>query len=1164
MSGINDRLSGIYDRLSDLAGGIGRLNDRISGLIGFLSRLNRSGAADFDVLAGVADAVIKVSRVHLNERRVCNGDNAVAVGVRRDLLIGSGLDQLSRDHLDNGRVGNVDLAVEIGVADEDISVLTGSGGLLGRLLGCVGGLLCRLGRGLSCFSRLLSRFGWRLSGLYSRIGRLLALGAVEIYDVDNAGNIVAACIAGNDNIRSAGERLCGIGARLGDLVGVDNDIIRQLLAGFEVNVAGDDLGLEGGRAVLDPNFAGCEIAVSALRRFLSGVGGTVAVVEHNAGHWHVDGALVPTVAFRGHHACLIPFAVRRLDDGAFGVVGVASDSRPAGGFLVVNDSRGVVERLVHKIESEVAAEGALGLAGELGHVELIALDLRGNSAVFHADLITGGNGILERLAVLIDKIRSDVAGADAGTSVGEGNGVIAVCLDDAAGSALGLDEVVIVEDIAVGNSAIGVACSVLRGLGEQNLAVFINVVDGQLAEALGHLEVAEARAVNENHAALGRNGNSVAGNRAEALDACALVGGSNDRPVGAAERDVVRLGTAVDENRQLVPLAGLAVGIGIGYHIAVVGLEGRLDDAGAMQRRIILADLEHTLVVSCQTGERLDAVPVDRIDGVAGVVGVVVALLGTTEIGTCGHERDTLRGHQQRHDFLDLVLIARGRAHVGGGTVTLDDLIPEDQVIVRVGIAYRLRGTLGSGSLVGLSLNTENDVADIRGGVALYKALADAVGVTLDRVAVLVAECAYTRVQTADTGTLPAVDRVGVRGGAAGPGLAVHEDLGAVGHLGVQIGADLIHGFDVVQTHEVETEAINVILVCPILGGFDHELTEHQLVGSGLVAAAGTVGENAAAAHSVIIAGSGFLEAGAGREGVVVNNVHDDGDASVVECLHHLLEFLDSDVTVVGIRGVGAFGSVVVFGIVTPVTVGGGGSDGLVNGAEVVNRLQLDAVDACFYQIIGAGGDVACLAVEGGAAFCKGEIGTLVLSADAGVLVDGEVAHMYFPDDCLAGVLEDNMLVGAPAFGVGGVEVNDHGALAVDADRLGIDVLGFVCLALAGDNIGVVLVLVVAGEGVGPYTGAGVFGHVVGTDDTGAGFTVGTGLVDLDFYIRRIRRPCLEYGLGRTVGAAEILFVVCRAGVVFQISLVIVSADCLLRACLCRAGGDRGGACEHQ
>ena len=90
---------------------------------------------------------------------------------------------------------------------------------------------------------------------------------------------------------------------------------------------------------------------------------------------------------------------------------------------------------------------------------------------------------------------------------------------------------------------------------------------------------------------------------------------------------------------------------------------------------------------------------------------------------------------------------------------------------------------------------------------------------------------------------------------------------------------------------------------------------------------------------------------------------------------------------------------------------------------------------------------------------------------------------MNLPYNCLAGVLEYNVLVAVPAGRVGGIEVDNHGAVAVYADSLGINVLGLIGLSLDVYDIGIVLILVIAAEGVAPDTGGAVLGHRILSDN---------------------------------------------------------------------------------
>ena len=54
--------------------------------------------------------------------------------------------------------------------------------------------------------------------------------------------------------------------------------------------------------------------------------------------------------------------------------------------------------------------------------------------------------------------------------------------------------------------------------------------------------------------------------------------------------------------------------------------------------------------------------------------------------------------------------------------------------------------------------------------------------------------------------------------------------------------ADLVHRPDVVTTHQVEAETVDVVFADPVFHRLDHELPHHGLIGGRLVATAGAVG----------------------------------------------------------------------------------------------------------------------------------------------------------------------------------------------------------------------------------------------------------------------------------------------------------------------------------
>ena len=328
-----------------------------------------------------------------------------------------------------------------------------------------------------------------------------------------------------------------------------------------------------------------------------------------------------------------------------------------------------------------------------------------------------------------------------------------------------------------------------------------------------------------------------------------------------------------------------------------------------------------------------------------------------------------------------------------------------------------------------------------------------------------------------------------------------------------------------------------MVLVHPVHDGIDHILSGHGALGGNLVAAARAVGESAGLGHSVVVIGNGCLEAGivlGVGEGVVVNNVHDDGDARLVERLDHLLALGDSHVAVIGVRGVGALGNVVVLRVVAPVELVVGTR--LVDGLEVIEGVELNGGHAQFLEIVDTGGKLA-LAVEGGV--CLGECEELaaVFFTDTRSGVPGKVLDVQLPDGGIRLLVGNDVNIVLPACGVGLAEVANHGASAVHAGGDGINVLCFSGLQnarlgmSAGDGVGVVGVDDVTLDGGSPHTRPLVAVHQLlhrnGAELFGARLVVGARGITVERYFRSGRRPNLEYGFLGRINSAEVVAGVC-------------------------------------
>ena len=227
--------------------------------------------------------------------------------------------------------------------------------------------------------------------------------------------------------------------------------------------------------------------------------------------------------------------------------------------------------------------------------------------------------------------------------------------------------------------------------------------------------------------------------------------------------------------------------------------------------------------------------------------------------------------------------------------------------------------------------------------------------------------------------------RIGTR--TCTPALAIDEDGGVdvVNHL-----ANLVHGFDIVNAHQVEAETIDMVFVDPVFHRLQHEATHHGLLRGSLVATAGavaiarrrTVGNGGCLA--VVVVGIGALEVGVVNVvGVIVNHVENDTDPSLVEGLDHLLELTDAYVRTIGVRRIATLGHVVVDWVVAPV-VFVVSETRLVHRTIVVRGQDMDGVNSQRLQVVDS------------PRFGQRQELTRVLSIRAS---DGKVAMVHLVDD---------------------------------------------------------------------------------------------------------------------------------------------------------------------
>ena len=246
-----------------------------------------------------------------------------------------------------------------------------------------------------------------------------------------------------------------------------------------------------------------------------------------------------------------------------------------------------------------------------------------------------------------------------------------------------------------------------------------------------------------------------------------------------------------------------------------------------------------------------------------------------------------------------------------------------------------------------------------------------------------------------------------------------------------QFFPDAVHRFDVVYSHQVEPESVDMVLLRPEFDGFDDVMPYHFAFRSRLIAAARGVRVGTVGILAVKVTGDGKVEVRTVDRGrVVVDHVEDDAHPVPMQAFHHLLELADACHGVGRIGGVTAFRNVVVLRVVSPVV-------GLVRQPRLVHRRIVEGGEdvymryAQFLEMIQTG----CLPFGGfGAGFGQGQKFALV--ADSGIRGDAEIAVVQFVENNVGIHFQFGRTIRFPAFRIGLVPV-DHGRpVAVYADRL--------------------------------------------------------------------------------------------------------------------------------
>ena len=254
----------------------------------------------------------------------------------------------------------------------------------------------------------------------------------------------------------------------------------------------------------------------------------------------------------------------------------------------------------------------------------------------------------------------------------------------------------------------------------------------------------------------------------------------------------------------------------------------------------------------------LGAVPVQPVQGGRGAVAVPYPLFGAGKLLARLHEGQTEAGQVDARRQPVLC-----QCHgVPGGELRLfvadaEQLVPQGKVVVGGNVAHDLAGRVGRQTVA--AAPCRHRCADIpeAAGLALHIARLPGIeAAALDGVPGVVAEDAHPLVEH---GKVRLVGLVPVQlAGTALPRLAVQQDIPPAGQA-VQRGAHRVDALGIVQAHQVEPEAVDVVLLRPVEDGVDEVPPRHGALAGKLVAAAAAVGKAAVRVLPEKVVGHGIV-----------------------------------------------------------------------------------------------------------------------------------------------------------------------------------------------------------------------------------------------------------------------------------------------------------------
>ena len=247
----------------------------------------------------------------------------------------------------------------------------------------------------------------------------------------------------------------------------------------------------------------------------------------------------------------------------------------------------------------------------------------------------------------------------------------------------------------------------------------------------------------------------------------------------------------------------------------------------------------------------------------------------------------------------------------------------------------------------------------------------------------------------------------------------------------VERAPHLVHRPDVVHTHQIEAEPVDMILLGPIAHGIDDQPAHHSPFGSRLVPAARRVGKRPVGLVPIVVSRYGQREIRfLGPVSVVVDRVHHHANPVAVQTPDHLLELADPHGGVVRVGRVGTLRDEIVFRIVAPV-VYAVLQPALVDRPEVERGQQMDMRDAQLLQVVQPRSEAF-----GRARAFLGQRQILSLVFHARIGSDRQVAVVHLVNHDIGRRAHRRTQVFLPPFGIGLAQIDDRGTVAVHSDGL--------------------------------------------------------------------------------------------------------------------------------